>query len=278
VLLAAIAILTTQQQPQWELVVLGVAQDAGFPHLGCQKPCCVEKRKGKPERVSCVGVRNTVTGESYLFDATPDIAAQVQELNGGKKPTGVFLSHAHMGHYTGLMYFGRESADWKDVPVYGTKRMGEFLKTNNPWKFLIENKNIALKEIDPNQTTVLADDLTVQCFTVPHRDEFTDTVGYHIATANKSVIFIPDIDRWEKWTTDIKGLANIADILLLDGTFSSPEEVGARDITQIPHPMIPATRKLLEGTKAQLWFIHLNHTNPAYGDKDVVEQGQVFPL
>jgi hypothetical protein len=42
--------------------------------------------------------------------------------------------------------------------------------------------------------------------------------------------------------------------------------------------MIPETRKLLEGTKAQLWFIHLNHTNPAWGDKDVVKQGQVFKL
>lgn len=264
------------QQPQWELVVLGVAQDAGFPQLGCTKECCAEKKV--PERVSCIGLRNTATGESFLFDATPDMPAQIQELNGGKKPTGVFLTHAHMGHYTGLMYFGRESADWKDVPVYGTARMGEYLRTNNPWKFLIDNRNIAFKAIEPNRTIVLADDLTVQCFTVPHRDEFTDTVGYHVATANKSVIFIPDIDRWEKWDTSIKGLADISDILIVDGTFSSPEEVGGRDIAQIPHPMIPATRELLKGTKAQLWFIHLNHTNPAYGDKDVVKQGQVFKL
>jgi pyrroloquinoline quinone biosynthesis protein B len=257
-------------------VVLGVAQDAGFPQLGCAKACCAEKRV--PERVSCIGVRNTATGESFLFDATPDIRAQLHDLNGGAKPTGVFLTHAHMGHYTGLMYFGRESADWKDVPVYGTARMGEFLRSNNPWKFLVENKNVAFKEIEPSMTTVLAEDLTVQCFTVPHRDEFTDTVGYRIATANKSVIFIPDIDRWEKWDRDIKAMANSVDILLLDGTFSSSDEVPGRDITQIPHPMIPATRELLKGTKAQLWFIHLNHTNPAWGDKDVVKQGQVFKL
>jgi pyrroloquinoline quinone biosynthesis protein B len=274
-MLAAILAVALQQS-QWELVVLGVAQDAGFPQLGCTKKCC--KNKKVPERVSCIGLRNTATGESFLFDATPDIAAQIKDLNGGVKPTGVFLTHAHMGHYTGLMYFGRESADWKDVPVHGTARMGEFLRKNDPWKFLIDNKNIAFKEIEPNRTIVLADVLTVQCFTVPHRDEFTDTVGYHIATANKSVIFIPDIDRWEKWDTSIKGLADIADILIVDGTFSSPEEVGRRDITQIPHPMIPATRELLKDTKAQLWFIHLNHTNPAYGDKDVVKQGQVFTL
>ena len=274
-LLAAI-VMAVMQQPQWELVVLGVAQDAGFPQLGCAKECC--KNKKAPERVSCIGVRNTATGESFLFDATPDIAAQIKDLNGGVNPTGVFLTHAHMGHYTGLMYFGRESADWKDVPVYGTARMGEFLKSNQPWKFLVENKNVAFTGLAPVWPLPLTGGLSVTCWTVPHRDEFTDTVGYVIATKNKSVVFIPDIDHWDKWQVDIKDLANRVDILIVDGTFSSPEEVGGRDITQIPHPMMPATRELLKGTKAQLWFIHLNHTNPAWGDKDVVKQGQVFKL
>jgi pyrroloquinoline quinone biosynthesis protein B len=274
-MLAVILVLAVQQ-PQWELVVLGVAQDAGFPQLGCTKACCKDKKT--PERVSCIGLRNTATGESYLFDATPDMPAQIKDLNGGVKPTGVFLTHAHMGHYTGLMYFGRESADWKDVPVFGTSKMMGFLRLNNPWRFLVENKNLQLNTIVQDQPYHVADGLSVKCFTVPHRDEFTDTVGYHIATANKSVIFIPDIDKWEKWTTDIKGLANTADILLVDGTFSSAEELPGRDISQIPHPMIPSTRELLKGTKAQLWFIHLNHTNPAWGDKDVVKQGQIFKL
>jgi pyrroloquinoline quinone biosynthesis protein B len=276
VLLAALAILTTQQQPQWELVVLGVAQDAGFPQLGCTKKCCAEKKT--PERVACIGVRNTATGESFLFDATPDIRAQLHDLNGGKKPTGVFLTHAHIGHYTGLMYFGRESADWKDVPVYGTARMGEFLKSNQPWKFLVENKNVAFNEMPIYDPVIVTGGLMVTPSPVPHRDEFTDTVGYVISVSGKSVAYIPDIDKWEKWDADIRAWADRVDILIVDGTFSSPEEVSARDITQIPHPMIPATRALLKGTKAQLWFIHLNHTNPAFGDKDVVKQGQVFKL
>lgn len=273
-LLAALVIAT--QQPQWELVVLGVAQDAGFPQLGCTKACCKDKKT--PERVSCIGLRNTATGESFLFDATPDMPAQIKDLNGGKKPTGVFLTHAHMGHYTGLMYFGRESADWKDVPVYGTARMGEFLKTNNPWKFFVENKNIAFKTMPFDDPVVVADGVMVAAFPVPHRDEFTDTVGYVISTINKSVVFIPDIDKWEKWDRKIREFADAYDVLLVDGTFSSADELPGRDISQIPHPMIPATRELLKGTKAQLWFIHLNHTNPAWGGKDVVKQGQVFKL
>lgn len=275
-MLLAAMVMAAMQQPQWELVVLGVAQDAGFPQLGCLKKCCAEKKT--PERVSCIGLRNPATGESFLFDATPDIVAQIHDLNGGKKPTGVFLTHAHMGHYTGLMYFGRESADWKEVPVYGTARMGEFFKSNQPWKFLIENGNITFHERVPAFFRPLNSDISVSSFPVPHRDEFTDTVGYIIQGPTKSVVFIPDIDRWENWDSDIRDFAKSHDILMVDGTFSSPEEVGGRDITQIPHPMIPATRELLKGTKAQLWFIHLNHTNPAYGDKDVVRQGQVFRL
>jgi pyrroloquinoline quinone biosynthesis protein B len=137
--------------PKWELVVLGVAQDAGFPQLGCQRPCCTAKRKQRPERVSCIGVRNPATGEAFLFDATPDLPAQIQDLNGGKKPSGVFLTHAHIGHYTGLMYFGRESADWKDVPVFGTLRMNKFLRGNNPWNFLFDNRNLVFRTIEPDR-------------------------------------------------------------------------------------------------------------------------------
>ncbi|HXH60031.1 MAG TPA: MBL fold metallo-hydrolase, partial [Fimbriimonadaceae bacterium] len=261
---AALGILMTTSQPHWELIVLGVAQDAGFPQLGCEKACCVEKRKGKPERVSCIGVRNPETGESILFDATPDMPAQIQELNGGVKPTGVFLTHGHIGHYTGLMYFGRESADWKGVPTYGSAKMYSFLDSNQPWKALIDNKNLDFHTIEPDKPVKVAEGLEVTAMSVPHRHEFTDTFGFVIKGPHKSAVFIPDIDRWEQWDRDIRTVANENDYLILDGTFSSPAEVGGRDISQIPHPMIPVTRALLKGCKGAVWFIHLNHTNPAY--------------
>lgn len=281
VLVAALALISGLHglpAQNWELVVLGVAQDAGFPHLGCTKICCVEKRKGQPERVSSIGVRNPTTGESFLFDATPDVVAQVHQLNGGVKPTGVFLTHAHMGHYAGLLYFGRESADWKGIPVYGSARIGKYLESNDPWKYLVANKNIELRLVVLDSPVSIADGLSVTGFLVPHRDEFTDTLGFIIRGPNRSAVFIPDIDRWEKWDRSIRDLANEHDLLFLDGTFSSPAEVGGRDIEQIPHPMIPRTRELLKGTKGKVWFIHLNHTNPAYGAADVVKEGQVFKL
>jgi len=264
----------------WQLVVLGVAQDAGMPHLGCDKGACAEVKNGrrKAEKVSCLGLRNLQTGESYLFDATPDIRAQLTALNGGKKPDGVFLTHGHMGHYTGLLYFGRESVDWKGVNVYGTERMGRFLAGNDPWKFILE-RNLAFHAMTPDRAVELPGGIRVTGFTVPHRDEFTDTFGFKIEGPRRAAIFIPDIDRWEKWDRDIRDVARGADLLFLDGTFSTPEEIGARDITQIPHPMMPHTRELLQGSKAKLWFIHLNHTNEALGKaKDVVREGMTFDL
>lgn len=273
------ALLLSLASP-WEIVVLGVAQDAGIPHLGCDKGVCAEIRKGKrkPEKVSCLGLVNKITGDSYLFDATPDIRAQLTALNGGKKPTGVFLTHGHMGHYTGLLYFGRESTDWKGVGVYGSARMGRFLAAGDPWKFILE-RNLAFQEVAPDIAMPLPGGVEVTAFSVPHRDEFTDTYGYRIEGPERSAVFIPDIDRWEVWDRSIRALADRTDLLFLDGTFSTPEEIGQRDITQIPHPMMPHTRDLLKGSKAKLWFIHLNHTNAALGrDKDVVREGMRFSL
>ena len=120
------------------------------------------------------------SGLSYLFDATPDMVSQLGTLNGGRPPTAVFLTHGHIGHYTGLMYLGRESLDAKGVPVHGTERMAAYLSTSGPWSQLVTRKNIDLRVMEPGQAVALEGGVRVTAFTVPHRDEFTDTVGYLI--------------------------------------------------------------------------------------------------
>jgi pyrroloquinoline quinone biosynthesis protein B len=265
----------------WELVVLGIAQDAGIPQLGCDQELCRSIREGrrKPERVASLGLVNRKLGLSYLFDATPDMVSQLGTLNGGHAPTAIFLTHGHIGHYTGLMYLGRESMDAKSVPVYGTSRMTSFLSSNGPWSLLVLRKNISLHVMNPNEPILLADGIQVTALLVPHRDEFTDTVGYVIARqGRRGVLFIPDIDQWSKWWASIRELADTVDLAFLDGTFASADELPGRSIDDIPHPLIPATRALLKGTSAQVWFIHLNHTNRELGAADVVRDGQVFPF
>ena len=267
-----------QSSTGWELVVLGVAQDAGIPQLGCEQDLCRSIREGrrKPERVSSLGVVNRDLGVSYLFDATPDMVSQLGTLNGGRPPTGVFLTHAHIGHYTGLMYFGRESLDAKGVPVYGSERMTTFLRTNGPWSQLATRGNVDLKVLLADQAVALGGGLRVTAFNVPHRDEFTDTVGYLIERGTRRAVFVPDIDQWSKWPRDIRELVNTVDLAFLDGTFASADELPGRSMSEIPHPLMPITRTLLRGTKAAVWFIHLNHTNKEFGAKDVVRDGQRF--
>ncbi len=262
----------------WEIVVLGVAQDAGIPHLGCNQELCRSIREGRrrPERVSSLGLVNRLLGVSYLFDATPDMVSQLGTLNGGQPPTAVFLTHAHIGHYTGLMFLGRESLNAKGVPVYGSERMAGFLRTNGPWSQLVSLSNIEVRAMAPDAAVPLADGVRVVSFTVPHRDEFTDTVGYLIERGSKRALFIPDIDQWSKWPRSIRTLADSVDLAFLDGTFASADELPGRSIADIPHPLIPQTRELLRGSRAGVWFIHLNHTNKELGQKDVVRDGQRF--
>ena len=268
------------QSSRWELVVLGIAQDAGIPHLGCDQPLCRSIRDGKrkPERVSSLGLVSRATGQAYLFDATPDMVSQLGTLTAGKAPAGVFLTHAHIGHYTGLMYFGRESMDAKGVPIYGSERMVRFLTGNGPWSQLVTRNNITLKPLIPDTPVVLDGGVRVTPFVVPHRDEFTDTVGYLIERGSRRAIFIPDIDQWSKWSRSIRELVDGVDLAFLDGTFASADELPGRAIADIPHPLMPATRGLLKGARGQVWFIHLNHTNRELDARDVVRDGQRFPF
>jgi pyrroloquinoline quinone biosynthesis protein B len=271
-----------RQQPTagaWQLQVLGIAQDAGIPHLSCQYGVCAAIRGGtrRAEKVSSLGLVDRATGRAYLFDATPDFVAQVHALTGGRPPDGIFLTHAHIGHYTGLMYLGRESIGARAVPVFATDRMLEYLDTNGPWSQLTALGNIERRPLEYDRPLALPGGVTVTAFRVHHRDEYSDTVGYRIDGPRRSALFIPDIDRWEKWDRSIRELANTVDLALLDGTFASPAEVN-RNIEEIPHPMMPRTRELLRGVRARLWFIHINHTNAEIDAADVVREGQVFEM
>jgi pyrroloquinoline quinone biosynthesis protein B len=281
---AALSERTSAPEPDpladWHLVVLGIAQDAGIPQLGCEQALCRSIRAGerKPERVASIGLFNPTLQKAYLFDATPNFVSQVQSLTGGRVPDGIFLTHAHIGHYTGLMYLGRESIDAQNVPVYGTERMNTFLRTNGPWSLLVSRKNLDLHVVEPGRAVDLGDGIRVTAYPVPHRDEFTDTVGYLIEGPTKKALYIPDIDQWQKWSMSIRDMADRVDIALLDGTFASPTEIPGRSLADIPHPMIPVTRDLLRGVRAAVWFIHINHTNGQIDAPDVVRDGMQFPM
>lgn len=265
----------------WELKVLGIAQDGGMPHAGCVKPPCSDVRAGKrrAEKVCSLGLVHRESGAAYMVEATPDFPAQLHALTGGRPPDGIFLTHAHIGHYAGLVHLGKEVMAAKGVPVYGTGRMAAFLRANGPWSLLVQGGHIVPRVMTPDRAVELPGGLSVTPIEVPHRDEFTDTVGFLIEGGRGRVLFIPDIDKWEKWDRSLRALADSVDVLLVDGTFASMGELPGRDIAQVPHPLMSETRARVAGTRAKLWFIHLNHSNPALVDgKDVAREGMTFPL
>lgn len=252
---------------EWRLVVLGIAQDGGVPHMGCEKGPCAAVRRGerRAEKVACLGLTD---GErAYLFDATPDFPAQVHAM-GVRAPSGAFLTHAHVGHYTGLVHLGKEVLGARGVPVYATAKMKQFLSTNAPWSALVVNGNVEFRD---NADADLGG-VRVTAFQVPHRNEYADTVGYRIEGPRATALFIPDIDRFEPWDLDVRALVESVDVAYLDGTFSSGDELPGRDLSKVPHPLVTDTMDRLDGLGAKVRFIHLNHTNPLLDDPSPAER------
>ena len=252
------------------VVVLGIAQDGGLPHAGCLKSCCKNLwGTGNNEKVASIGIVDPKTGQSWLIDATPDFASQLHILENIHKTklSGIFLTHAHIGHYSGLLQLGREVMGAKDMPVYAMPRMKSFLYENSPWNQLLSLENIKIIDLKSSKEIKLSTQLYIEPFLVPHRDEFSETVGYRVMSNKKSLVYIPDIDKWSKWDQDIFQVVLHSDFALLDGTFYSSEEIPHRDMSEIPHPFIIETMDLLDNmnskNRKKIYFIHFNHSNPA---------------
>ena len=252
------------------VVVLGIAQDGGLPHAGCLKSCCKNLwGTGNNEKVASIGIVDPKTGQSWLIDATPDFASQLHILENIHKTklSGIFLTHAHIGHYSGLLQLGREVMGAEDMPVYAMPRMKSFLYENSPWNQLLSLENIKIIDLKSSKEIKLSTQLYIEPFLVPHRDEFSETVGYRVVSNKKSLVYIPDIDKWSKWDQDIFQVVLHSDFALLDGTFYSSDEIPHRDMSEIPHPFIIETMDLLDNmntkNRKKIYFIHFNHSNPA---------------
>jgi len=300
-ILPVIAIASSVQAatvPPVRAVVLGIAQDGGVPHIGCTQALCVRARRNpsRRERVACLGLIDDRAGARFLIDATPDLPSQLDSLNQGRtladprRPVdGILLTHAHIGHYTGLMYLGREALGARAVPVYATARMAAFLKASGPWSQLVALGQIELREVEPGREVVLTPSLAVTPVRVPHRDELSDTVGYVVRGPGQSLLYVPDIDKWEKWDRRVEDEVARVGVALLDGTFFSADELPGRSITEVPHPTVGETTARLAALSSRVTFIHLNHTNPLLWDgrarRDlarrgfaVAADGRVLPL
>lgn len=261
------------------VVVLGTAQDGGYPHIGCKKQCCKQAWANDSTKrlVVSIAVADPDTKQWWLFEATPDMNEQLHlfsQLTNGQYnylPSGIFVTHAHIGHYTGLMELGREAMGAKAVPVYALPKMKSFLEHNGPWSQLVKLNNISITTLTTDAALKLSNNIAIETYTVPHRDEYSETAGFKIITSNKKYLFIPDINKWGLWDKELKAELSDVDVALVDATFYDSTELPGKRMDEVPHPFVVETTDLLSDcatqTKAKVHFIHFNHTNKLLWDK-----------
>lgn len=266
--------VTTSAACPVEFMILGTSQDAGTPQIGNSNDSAWRNPKERRLAASAALIDHR-SSKRYLFEATPDIREQLMMLDEASAPSNkanlglsnIFMTHAHIGHYAGLMFLGRESAGTQDVNVTVMPRFAQYLKTNGPWEQLVNLKNIRLDAaLSDKQVFALNDDLSITPYLVPHRDEYSETVGFVISGPSRKVLFLPDIDDWARWKTehnmDIVDVVASVDAVFIDATFYDDNELPGRDMTSIPHPRVTDSMKRLKDHANKVHFIHINHTNP----------------
>jgi pyrroloquinoline quinone biosynthesis protein B len=271
--------------PACELFVLGIAQDGGLPHFGCERPCCESARaSGRTLFPACLGVADHRCGKLLLVEATPRVEEQVALLHRlagasgrGRQPVdAVLVTHAHVGHYLGLAFFGREVASTKSLPVHCSPRLAQFLGAHGPWRQLVALQQIELHEFTVGAPFSPWPGLTVLALAVPHRDEYSDTMAYVLQGPARRVLFVPDVDAWEREPGLLHRLLDGVDVAYLDGTFYDGSELPERNLAEIRHPLMVRTMELLAEVAAArpgaIRFLHCNHTNPVLHDPALVRR------
>ena len=283
------------------VVVLGIAQDGGYPQAGCRRLDCVERFAGRAPRelIASLAIVDPLSNQRWIVDATPDFPQQLHDLEAVAGPPrgplvldGILLTHAHIGHYLGLAHLGREVLGARGVPLFAMPRMRAFLESNGPWSQLVTLGNVELRTLTAGQPWSLNERISVTPLLVPHRDEFSETVAYIIRLPSQSILWLPDIDKWERWETPIESVIDQVDVAYLDATFYSAGELPGRNLSEIPHPTVEETIARFAGapeaTRAKIRFIHVNQSNPLLRDPAtrrhvaslgfrIAEQGEMVP-
>jgi pyrroloquinoline quinone biosynthesis protein B len=288
-------------------LVLGSVQDAGFPQVGCYTERCNEGRAlhaaGRGRFVSSLALVEPQEERFYLVDATPDITRQLDLITdpafrqraAARRPfDGIFLTHAHIGHYTGLAVLGKEGMGIRETPVYCTEAMAGFLASNQPWQLMVEQGRLDLRPLAIDRWHRIDEHLDVQLWKVPHRDEFADTVGFVFRGPSSSLLYLPDINAWRAWDRDVAEAVAGVDVALLDGTFWSMDELPGRSVEDIPHPLMTQTmdalQEVVDQDMSRVLLTHLNNSNPALDDGgpqqaevarrgfEIAREGMRFPL
>jgi len=193
--------------------LLGTSSAVGMP-----APLNTNETYNKRTRPSLLIETDNVT---LLFDASPDI--KQQSNNRFDSLDGVFLTHHHHDHASGLREINHttldskkvvfnpediELDDWlnKEYAVYCSKQTLDLLKTN--MNYVINNDNMEFRIIKDSEK-IFIDNLKITPFKTNHTDGY---LGYKIESDNKCVVYHPD---YGKLDTNVE--FNNVDTLVVDG-------------------------------------------------------------
>jgi pyrroloquinoline quinone biosynthesis protein B len=273
ILLAAACASAPPRETSPFALVLGIAQDGGYPQAGCNRSDCAEAWRNVKlrQRVASLAIVDPQTRQRWIIDATPDFGSQLRTLDevapcaeAAPLLDGILLTHAHIGHYIGLAQLGREVLNAHAVHVYAMPRMRDFLEHNGPWDQLVRLHNIEISTIADGAEVALNERIHVTPLRVPHRDEYSETVAFLVRGPSRSILWLPDIDKWERWPTQLESILARVDVAYIEGTFYDASELPGRDLSEIPHPLMTETLTRLASSplRAKVRFIHLNQSNP----------------
>ena len=280
------------------VTLLGTAQDGGRPQPGCVKPCCKALHPEDLRDPVSLGVLDEA-GHGHLVEASRALGQQLLRWN-HPPLASVLLTHAHFGHVDGLGLFGRETLNAQGLTLHASASMLDLVNATPAWALLLEQNVFSTRMLVAREAIDLGPGVSVEPVPVPHRAELSDMHAFVFRGPNRSLLFLPDHDRWEA-TLSAHGAPTIrswmstleVDIALIDGTFWSEDELDGRSQTDVPHPPVQETLQRLgqrEEGDPDIVFVHLNHTNPLHDATSseaqavralgwcVGEQGMTFTL
>ena len=289
--------------------VLGSGAGGGFPQWNCGCSNCnglrAAKLHGSPRTQTQIAF--SVNSKAwFVLNASPDLRAQILATPELAPPegtrhspiAGVFLPSADVDSIMGLLHL-REFTPFR---IFATPAVQQIVRAENTifrvldramppvqWLGISMRPQFARVDSDPRE------DSSFRCSAVPLGGAYPDyvsdalrgslpadqaVVGLLVEQGEKRLFFAPSLPgQNQEW----KKLAESSDLVFLDGTFWSDDELiratgSGKTARAIGHLPLSGTDGLLQqfsGTgRGRRVLIHINNTNPIL-DEDSTEYHQV---
>lgn len=286
--------------------ILGSGAGGGFPQWNCNCDNCGGYREGSIVATSRTQSSIAISANEtdwILFNASPDIRQQILNTPAlqparGKRDTGIkaiVLADSQIDHTSGLLLLREGNC----IDLHCTEQTYQDLSTHYPvLKVLNHYCKVRHHKIDLDLTPLdIAGFDTINILGIPLKSEsppYSPGRGKNIPGSNlgffitnkitkKSLFYAPGLG---KPTAEIMEYMQRSDVLLVDGTFWTSDEmitrgVGKKLALQMGHLQQSGPGGMIqiigEYKNTRKILIHINNTNPIL-DENSAERGKLTEL